>query len=56
MVYLSAGAGKKAHPRVSGENIRYAEHLVPSNGSSPRERGKLKRAFSFVSTIGLIPA
>ena len=45
-----------AHPRAGGENPHKVEFDVPTNGSSPRGRGKRVALGSCVGGVGLIPA
>ena len=45
-----------AHPRVGGENPRYSIVIGPSQGSSPRGRGKRGLGAGDTLTVGLIPA
>ena len=45
-----------AHPRVCGENGKYAGSPVLKSGSSPRVRGKPTRALDQVTINRLIPA
>ena len=49
-------AGRKAHPRVCGENPVDTFSGSPSTGSSPRMRGKLKRSIFALTISRLIPA
>ena len=46
----------RAHPRVGGENPRYSIVIGPSQGSSPRGRGKRGLGAGDTLTVGLIPA
>ena len=45
-----------AHPRVCGENLADELTELKPGGSSPRVRGKLKRARGFARCVWLIPA
>ena len=45
-----------AHPRVSGENRTSKPIKKPETGSSPRERGKLKKTADSMASKRLIPA
>ena len=46
----------QAHPRVCGENLADELTELKPGGSSPRVRGKLKRARGFARCVWLIPA
>ena len=46
----------RAHPRVCGENKRYARMKVFEAGSSPRVRGKRISMYPSIAATGLIPA
>ena len=48
--------GRRAHPRVGGENVADVRVARSAEGSSPRGRGKLSRDFDPGVTRGLIPA
>ena len=52
---VAAGA-IRAHPRVGGENQAVTEPLIFVGGSSPRGRGKRRRAPGVSHEHGLIPA
>ena len=45
-----------AHPRVSGENSLLEHAAATHPGSSPRERGKLKKTLHVAAPEWLIPA
>ena len=47
---------RRAHPRVGGENLEYADDEVCDRGSSPRGRGKLSMQSSYTPHTRLIPA
>ena len=47
---------RRAHPRVCGENADGAITALSIGGSSPRVRGKHRRAFLLLAEFGLIPA
>ena len=49
-------ATKKAHPRVSGENVIGLWNIARNIGSSPRERGKPRFCDRAIRESGLIPA
>ena len=53
---LSISSRTAAHPRAGGENPHKVEFDVPTNGSSPRGRGKRVALGSCVGGVGLIPA
>ena len=48
--------GRRAHPRVGGENLSSGWHPLKGPGSSPRGRGKLLLNRLSVKLSGLIPA
>ena len=48
--------GRRAHPRVGGENLSSGWHPLKGPGSSPRGRGKLTRGCVRYNPYGLIPA
>ena len=48
--------GRRAHPRVGGENDETQEDFKPHNGSSPRGRGKRNFLGAPCGYLGLIPA
>ena len=49
-------AGRRAHPRVCGENIDCNNFLFTNSGSSPRVRGKPGLGYTPSIRAGLIPA
>ena len=53
---ISAWLNKWAHPRVCGENLYFLRLAEPTNGSSPRMRGKLLWWSTGFRVHGLIPA
>ena len=54
--YFSIGSRSPAHPRACGENSSSVFATVPSVGSSPRMRGKLRRDLLDSLRYRLIPA
>ena len=48
--------GRRAHPRVCGENLVTKQPRISANGSSPRVRGKRPFDFKSCISLGLIPA
>ena len=55
-VYNRHNSKRRAHPRVSGENLATLAPSTKIEGSSPRERGKLGRSTQRLSALRLIPA
>ena len=47
---------QRAHPRVCGENRRFARSVITCWGSSPRVRGKRENSGNNVNNTRLIPA
>ena len=46
----------RAHPRECGADLRSTAPTAPSQGSSPRVRGRLLLVFVYLGGLGLIPA
>ena len=54
--WTRASRPARAHPRAGGENSRSSQALSPSEGSSPRGRGKHGAGQLRLNKAGLIPA
>ena len=54
--FLCACQGRRAHPRMRGENAPPVRLSSPKDGSSPHARGKPYSSASFTGTGRLIPA